>query len=31
MVFHWSLNDSKSPQVAKILVSILANLNNAAV
>ena len=30
MVFHWSLSDSKSPQVSKIL-SILAVLNNAVV
>ena len=31
MVFHWSLSDSKSPQVSRILLSILAVLNNAAV
>ena len=29
MVFHWSLSDSKSPQVFKTLLSILAILNNA--
>ena len=28
MVFHWSLSDSKSPQVSKILVSILVILND---
>ena len=27
MVFHWSLSDSKSPQVSRTLLSILANLN----
>ena len=31
MVFHWSLSDSKSPQVPKTLLSILAVLNNAVV
>ena len=31
MVFHWSLSDSKSPQVSRTLPSILAVLNNAAV
>ena len=31
MVFHWSLSDSKSPQVTRILLSILAVLNNAVV
>ena len=31
MVFHWSLSDSKSPQVFRILLSILAVLNNAVV
>ena len=30
MVFHWSLSDSKS-QVSRTLLSILADLNNAAV
>ena len=30
-VFHWSLSDSKSPQVSRILLSILANLHNAVV
>ena len=29
MVFHWSLNDSKSPQVSRTLLSILTVLNNA--
>ena len=29
MAFHWSLKDSKSPQVSKILLSILTSLNNA--
>ena len=27
-VFHWSLSDSKSPQVSRTLLSILAVLNN---
>ena len=31
MVFHWSLRDSKSPQVSRTLLSILAVLNNAVV
>ena len=31
MVFHWRLSDSKSPQVSRTLLSILAVLNNAAV
>ena len=31
MVFHWSLSNSKSPQVSRILLSILANLNNVVV
>ena len=31
MVFHWSLCDSKSPQVSRTLLSILAVLNNAVV
>ena len=31
MVFHWSLNDSKSPQVSRTLLSILAVLNNIVV
>ena len=31
MVFHWSLSDSKSPQVSRCLLSILADLNNAVV
>ena len=28
MVFHWSLSDSKSPQVSRTLLSVLAILNN---
>ena len=31
VVFHWSLSDSKSPQISRILLSILVDLNNAAV
>ena len=31
MVFHWSQSDSKSPQVSRTLLSILADLNNAVV
>ena len=31
MVFHWSLSDSKSPQVSMTLLSILAVLNNVVV
>ena len=31
MVFHWSLSDSKSPQVSKTLLSNLADLNNVVV
>ena len=31
MVFLWSLRDNKSPQVSKILLSILAVLNNVVV
>ena len=31
MVFHWSLSDSKSPQISTTLLSILAVLNNAVV
>ena len=31
MVFHWSLSDSKSPQVTSTLLSILAVLSNAVV
>ena len=31
MVFHWSLSDSKSTQVSRNLLSILAVLNNAVV
>ena len=31
MVFHWSLNDIKSPQVSRTLLSILPVLNSAVV
>ena len=31
MVFHWSLSDSKFPQVSRTRVSILAVLNNVVV
>ena len=31
MVFHWSLSNSKSPQVSRTLLSILTVLNNAVV
>ena len=31
MVFHWSLSDSKYPQVSRTLLSILAVFNNAVV
>ena len=31
MVFHWRLSDSKSPQVSRILLSILAVFNNVVV
>ena len=31
MVFHWSLSDSKSPQVSRTLLSILVILNNVIV
>ena len=31
MVFHWSLSDSKSPQVSRTLLSILAILSNAVI
>ena len=31
MIFHWSLSDSKSLQVSRTLLSILAVLNNAVV
>ena len=31
MVFHWNLSDSKSPQVSRTLLSILAVLNNDVV
>ena len=29
MVYYWSLNDSKAPQVSGSFLSILAKLNNA--
>ena len=31
MIFHWSLNDSKSPQVSRTRLRILAVLSNAVV
>ena len=31
MAFHWSLSDSKSPQVSRTLLNILAVLNNVVV
>ena len=31
MLLHWSLRDSKSPQVSRTLLSILANLNNMVI
>ena len=31
MVFHWRLSDSKSPQVSRTLLNILAVLNNVIV
>ena len=31
MVFHWSLSDSKSPQVSRTLLSILAVLSSAVI
>ena len=31
MVSHWSLSDTKSPQVSRTLLSILADINNAVV
>ena len=31
MVFHWSLSDSKSLQVSRTLLGILANLNNTVI
>ena len=31
MVFYWSLNDSKSSQVSRTLLSFLAHLNNVVV
>ena len=31
MVFHWSLSNSKSPQVSRTLLGILAVLNNVVV
>ena len=31
MVFHWSLSDSKSPQVSRTRLRILAVLSNAVV
>ena len=31
MVFHWSLSDSKSPQVSRVLLRMMVDLNNAIV
>ena len=31
VVFHWSLSDTKSPQISRILLSILVVLNNVVV
>ena len=31
MVSHWSLSDSKSPQIPRTVFNVLANLNNAVV
>ena len=31
VIIQWNLNDSKSPQITRNLLSILANLNNAVV
>ena len=31
MVFHWSFSDSKSPQVSRTLLNILAIPNNAVI
>ena len=31
MVFHWILSDSKSPQVSKTFLTILADLSNVVV
>ena len=31
MVFHWSFSDSKSPQVSRAILTILADLNNIVV
>ena len=31
MVFYWSLSDSKSPQVSRTLLGILADLSNTIV
>ena len=31
MIFHWNLSDSKSFQVSRTLLSILADLNNTLV
>ena len=31
MVFHWNLSNSKSPRASRILLSILADLNNTVV
>ena len=31
MIFHWSLSDSKSPQISRTILRILTDLNNAIV
>ena len=31
MVFHWSLSDSKSPQISSTLLSSVADFNNVVV
>ena len=31
MIFHWSLSDSKSPQVSRTFLCILAVLNNVII
>ena len=31
MVFHWNLSDSKSTQVSRTLLKILADFNNAVI
>ena len=31
MIFHWSLSDSKCPQISRTLLSILTDLNSVVV